>query len=72
MTSNTKAILSAAGIATVLATPVMAKTHHRAAVQHTYVAPYGNGQVQTPYAPDLPQAAHNNGINPDFQLGERN
>jgi hypothetical protein len=74
---NAKTILSAVGIATVLASPVMAKTHHqtpsvanapadaRASADHRagYDAP-----PQTVYAPDVPAPAHNNGLNPDFQL----
>lgn len=57
---NTKAILSAAGVAVVLASPVMAQPNHR-------VTP--PAQVQTVYAPDVPVQTHNNGVNPDFQLG---
>lgn len=74
MTLNTKIILSAVGVAALLASPAMAKTQHThaapssvAADTHTYAAP--TGAVQTPYAPDVPVPAHTKGLNPDFQLG---
>jgi hypothetical protein len=59
---NTKAILSAVGVAAVLASPVMAQPHRQAQAP----AP---AQVQTVYAPDVPVRTHNGSVNPDFQLG---
>jgi hypothetical protein len=58
---NTKTILSAIGVAAVLASPVMAKPNH-----HQAASP---APVQTIYAPDVQVPTHNNGLNPDFQLG---
>jgi len=70
MTSNLKVILSAVGVAALAASPAMAKSH----VRTHHVAP-AYGQVYTtpyvtPYAPNLPQQAHEMpGQPPDFQLG---
>jgi hypothetical protein len=61
---NTKAILSAVGVAAVLASPVMAQPHRQAQAQAPATA-----QVQTVYAPDVPVRTHNDSVNPDFQLG---
>ena len=78
MTSNLKVILSAVGVAALVASPAMAKSHARAqyvgpavpADAHAYVSPYGQHPLVTPYAPNLPQPAHETaGPNPDFQLG---
>jgi hypothetical protein len=79
MTSNLKVILSAVGVAALVTSPALAKSHVRtnhvapAAVPadaHAYVAPNGAHQLVTPYAPDLPQQPHETaGQNPDFQLG---
>jgi hypothetical protein len=80
MTSNLKVMLSALGVAALLASPAMAKSHartHRAApsiVNVPYdarasVQPYASAPVVTVYAPDLPTQPHRNGgLNPDFQL----
>jgi hypothetical protein len=74
MTSNLKLILSAAGVAALLASPAMAKSHARTATAvpadaHASAAPFTGRPVVTPYAPDLPQRAHEAaGPNPDFQL----
>lgn len=79
MTPNLKVILSAIGVAALVASPAMAKTHVRThhvapeavvpADAHGY-APYGAHPFVTPYAPDLPQAPHQvHGASPDFQLG---
>jgi hypothetical protein len=72
MTSNLKTILSAVGVAALLASPAMAKPerHHQAAPvdAHALASPYA--PAVTPYAPDLKLPAHLNGsLNPDFQLG---
>jgi len=75
MTSNLKLILSAAGVAALLASPAMAKSHARThdgvpADARGSVAPSTGHPVVTPYAPDLPQQAREApGPNPDFQLG---
>ena len=79
MTSNLKMILSAVGVAALVASPALAKSHARtnhvapAAVPadaHAYVTPNAPHQLVTPYAPDLPQRPHETaGENPDFQLG---
>ena len=78
MTSNLKIILSAVGVAALLASPAMAK-----AQRHQHKAPSlinvpadaqasarTNGPAVTVYAPDVKVQAHPiNGLNPDFQLG---
>jgi hypothetical protein len=80
MTSNLKVILSAVGVAALVASPAMAKshvrTHHFAPAgvpvygQVYTTPPYAGRQVVTPYAPNLPQQAHETpGQSPDFQLG---
>ena len=78
MTSTLKVILSAVGVAALVASPALAKSHVRtdhvapAAVPadaHASVAPSAAHQLVTPYAPDLPQRPHETaGENPDFQL----
>jgi len=79
MTSNLKVILSAVGVAALVASPALAKSH----VRTNHVAPaavpaYGQATVTpnaghslvTPYAPNLPQQPHEtSGQSPDFQLG---
>jgi hypothetical protein len=79
MTLNFKTILSAVGVAALLASPAMAKTQrhqHKAptminvpADAQASVNPYA--PAVTVYAPDLKVQAHPsiNGLNPDFQLG---
>ena len=79
MTSNLKLILSAAGVAVLVASPAMAKSHVRTqdaapvavpADARASVAPYAAHPLVTPYAASLPQPAHEApGPNPDFQLG---
>jgi hypothetical protein len=78
MTSNLKIMLSAVGVAALLASPAMAK-----AQRHQQKAPSlinvpadaqasvrTNGPAITVYAPDVKVQAHPiNGLNPDFQLG---
>jgi hypothetical protein len=77
--TNLKVILSAVGVAALLASPVMAKSHahvQQAAPSivnvpydaHASVAPYRPAQAVTVYAPDVRLPAHENGLNPDFQL----
>ena len=84
MRTRMKGILSAVGVAALLASPAMAKTvrhHHNApsavpsdaqgsAIRY---APYRfvpRGPAQSgPYTPDMPTPAH--GLNPDFQDGSR-
>jgi hypothetical protein len=80
MNTNLKVILSAVGVAALLASPAMAKSHARiqqaepSIVNVPYgarasVAPYAPTQAVTVYAPDLRLPAHENGaVNPDFQL----
>lgn len=79
MTSNLKVILSAAGVAALIASPAMAKSHVRTNhVAPTAVPAYGQfsgtryvgRQLVTPYGANLPQQAHEMpGQAPDFQLG---
>jgi hypothetical protein len=79
MTSNLKVILSAVGVAALVASPAMAKshvrTHHVApaavpAYGQVYTTPYAAGQVVTPYGANAPEAAHEMpGQSHDFQLG---
>ena len=80
MRTNLKVILSAVGVAALLASPAMAKSHartHQAAPSivnvpydaHASAAPYAPAQAVTVYAPDVRVQPHENGrINPDFQL----
>jgi len=79
MTSNLKTVLSAVGVAALLASPALAKTerHHQAVRSLVNVpadarasASTYNPTVVTPYSPDVKVQLHSNGtLNPDFQLG---
>jgi hypothetical protein len=84
MRTKLKGILSAVGVAAMLASPAMAKTarhHHNApsavpSDARGSAARYApNGFVPRvpteggPYTPDIPTPAH--GLNPDFQDGSR-
>ena len=83
MTSNLKMILSAVGVAALIASPAMAKSHghtnqvvpadaHGAATPYAaaVATPYAARQTVTPYAPNLPERAHEMpGQAADFQLG---
>lgn len=80
MRTNLKVILSAVGVAALLASPAMAKTvrHHHVTPSTIYipndargsVAPYGYGSFEGgPYTPSIPTPAH--GLNRDFQDGSR-
>jgi hypothetical protein len=79
MTSNLKVILSAVGVAALVTSPALAKSHVRtnhvapAAVPadaHAAVTPYAAQPLVTPYAPDVREPAHETaGPSPDFQLG---
>ena len=79
MTSNLKMILSAVGVAALVASPAMAKSHVRAqhvapttlpADAHASVTPNAGRALVTPYSPDVRQLPHETaGPNPDFQLG---
>ncbi|HSV22549.1 MAG TPA: hypothetical protein VLJ17_05910 [Xanthobacteraceae bacterium] len=76
MNTNMKVMLSAFGIAALLASPAIAKTvpHHSVAPSAAYipydarasVAPYGAFEGG-PYTPSRPAPAH--GVSPDFQGG---
>src|SRR5712671_7074654 len=74
MRTNLRVILSAVGVAALLASPAMAKSHARTDQAappydaHASVAPYRPAQAVTVYAPDVRVQPHENGINPDFQL----
>ena len=78
MRTNLKVILSAVGVAALLASPAMAKTvrHHQAAPSTVYipsdarasVAPYGAAEGG-PYTPSMPTPAY--GVNRDFHNGSR-
>lgn len=81
MTSNLKIILSAVGVAALLASPAMAKTerHHQSAAStanfpadaHASVSPYA--PAVTVYSPNVKVQPHSNGtLNSDFQLGGEN
>jgi hypothetical protein len=80
MTTNLKVILSAAGVAMILASPAMAKTvrHHHAAPSTVYipsdargsVVPYGAKEGGGPYTPSGASPLH--GLSPDFQGGGGN
>jgi hypothetical protein len=85
MTSNLKVILSAVGVAALVASPAMAKSHVHtnqlvpadargaaAAYGAGIAAPYAYAphQLVTPYAPNLPEQTHEMpGQSRDFQLG---
>lgn len=80
MTSNLKVILSAAGVAALVASPAMAKSHVRAhhlapagvpVYGQVYTTPpYAAGRVVTPYGANTPEPAHDMpGQSHDFQLG---
>ena len=79
MTTNLKVILSAAGIAALLASPAMARTrHYYAPIYNTpiYNAPapyyggyYGGGGSYGPYTPSVPTLPY--GPSLDFQNGSR-
>ena len=84
MTTNLKVILSAVGVAALLASPAMAKTvrHHHAARSTVYVpsdarasvVPYGYGYGAAeggPYTPSIPTPAPSHGFNRDFQAGSK-
>jgi hypothetical protein len=82
MTSNLKVILSAIGVAALVTSPALAKSHVRTnqvapaavpAYGQASVTPNAPHQLVTPYAPDVQQRPHETaGENPDFQLaGER-
>jgi hypothetical protein len=77
MTSNLKMIVSAVGVAALLASPALAKTEHHRAVPSLVNVPadaHGsasttNGSLVTVYAPDVRVQAHPaSSVNPDFQL----
>jgi hypothetical protein len=79
MRTNLKLILSAVGVAALLASPAMAKTvrHHHAAPSTVYipsearasVAPYGAFEGG-PYTPSMPTPSY--GESRDFQNGNPN
>jgi hypothetical protein len=83
MKSNLKVILAAAGVAALLASPAMAKSHTRShdvarALAHVPAdtrgavdsyAPAPATSAQHVYAPELPVAPQLRLLNPDFQLG---
>jgi hypothetical protein len=79
MTSNLKVILSAVGVAALVASPALAKSHVRTnhvapaavpAYGQAVVTPNAGHPLVTPYAPNLPEPAHETvGPSPDFQLG---
>ena len=80
MRTNLKVIMSAVGVAALLASPAMAKTVrvHQAAPSTVYipsdargsVTPYGYGATEGgPYTPSIPTPAR--GLNRDFQDGSR-
>jgi len=75
MNTSMKVMLSALGVAALLASPAMARTvHHSVAPSAAYipydargsVAPYGTFEGG-PYTPSRPAPRY--GVNPDFQSG---
>jgi hypothetical protein len=81
MASYLKVILPAAGVAALLASPVLAKTAHHQHGTRTPGSAYGRALAAqpappppaprpfvTPYAADLPQQVYTPSVNPDFQL----
>ncbi len=76
MTSNLKVILSAAGVAALLASPALAKTEHHRTLPSLVNVPAdahasarANGSLVTVYAPDVKvQANPTSRVNRDFQL----
>jgi hypothetical protein len=74
MKSNVKMILSAVGVAALLASPALAKTRHVPApvVETNAVAPQAP-VVVAPYAASVPVTTQRaNGLNRDFQIsGDR-
>jgi hypothetical protein len=78
MRTNLKVILSAVGVAAVLASPAMAKTvrHHHAAPSTLYIPSDARGSVAPlgateggSYTPSMPTPLH--GLSRDFQDGSR-
>jgi len=77
MTLNWKIVLSAAGVAALLASPATAKERTREMPPSLINVPADaqasirpNGSAVTVYSPDVKVQAHPiNGLNPDFQLG---
>ncbi len=83
MTTNLKLILSAVGVAALLASPAMAKSRHHDIARSLASVPsdvraesYAAAPSYAPatssqrvYAPDLALPAHHGDLNPDFQLG---
>jgi hypothetical protein len=79
MASNLKVILSAVGVAALVASPALAKSHVRTNPAAPAAVPaYGQASVTppaahplvTPYAPNVPEPTHETvGPSPDFQLG---
>jgi hypothetical protein len=78
MTPNLKVILSAAGVAALVASPALAKSHVRThylapavpAYGQVYTTPYAERQVVAPYGADTPTAPHEMpGPSHHFQLG---
>jgi hypothetical protein len=69
---NVKVMLSAVGVAALLASPAVAKTAHRQGTSTQVVVPAERANVPavSPYGADVPQPAHKpiNGLNPDFQI----
>jgi len=77
MTLNWKIVLSAVGVAALLASPVTAKERTRQVPQSLINLPADtqasirpNGALVTVYSPDVKVQAHQvQTVNPDFQLG---
>jgi hypothetical protein len=77
MRKNLKVVLSAAGVAALLASPAIAKTvRHHVAPPSVYVPSDARGSVggygaveSGPYTPSIPTPAH--GLSRDFQDGSR-
>jgi hypothetical protein len=77
MTSNLKVVLSAVGVAALLASPALAKTERHQQTAPSPANVFGdarasaspNASAVTVYAPDVKvQARPAGGLNPDFQL----
>jgi hypothetical protein len=78
MTLNLKTILTAVGVAALLASPAMAKTQRHQQKEPSLINVPADARASinpyapavTVYAPDMKTQAHPiSGLNPDFQLG---
>ena len=69
MRVNLTVILSAVGVAALLASPASARTRHYSAPFYGYYGAYYGGGSYGPYTPSIPSPRH--GYSRDFQDGSR-